>query len=242
MKQKIALLLLFLTVSLFSDTKESYYEKARKEMVDVIQRDVEATRGYLRRERLGNNVIDAMGKVQRHAFVLPRSMRYAYENRPLSIGYAQTISQPYIVAIMTDLLDLKPSDRVLEIGTGSGYQAAVLAEIVKEVYTIEVIRELGISAAKRLKKLGYENIKIRIGDGYYGWKAHAPYDAIIVTAAAGNIPPPLFQQLKPGGKMIIPVKSFSQVQHLVLITKDESGAMTTRQILPVRFVPLTGKH
>ena len=242
MKQKIALLLLFLTISLFADTKENYYEKARKEMVNVIQRDVESTRGYLGREKLGENVINAMGRVKRHEFVLPGSRKYAYENRPLSIGYAQTISQPYIVAIMTDLLDLKPSDRVLEIGTGSGYQAAVLAEIVKEVYTIEVIRELGISAAKRLEKLGYENIKTRIGDGYYGWEAHAPYDAIIVTAATGNIPPPLFKQLKPGGKMIIPVKSFSQVQHLVLISKDENGTMTTRQILPVRFVPLTGKH
>ncbi len=242
MKEKIALLILFLTVSLFSDTNKNYYEEARKEMVAVIQRDVESTRGYLGREKLGENVISAMGRVQRHEFVLPDSRKYAYENRPLSIGYAQTISQPYIVAIMTDLLDLKPSDRVLEIGTGSGYQAAVLAEIVKEVYSIEVIRELGISAAIRLKKLGYKNIKTRIGDGYYGWKAHAPYDAIIVTAAAGNIPPPLFKQLKPGGKMIIPVKSFSQVQHLVLISKEVSGAMTTRQILPVRFVPLTGKH
>ena len=242
MKSKIALLLLLFSVSLFSDTKESDYEKARTKMVDVIQRDVESTRGYLGREKLGQNVIDTMGKVKRHEFVLPDSRKYAYENRPLPIGYAQTISQPYIVAIMTDLLDLKPSDKVLEIGTGSGYQAAILAEIVKEVYTIEVIRELGISAANRLKKLGYKNIKTRIGDGYYGWEAHAPYDAIIVTAVAGNIPPPLFQQLKPGGKMIIPVKSFSQVQYLVLINKDESGAMTTRQILPVRFVPLTGKH
>jgi len=242
MKQKIAFLLLFLSVLVFADTTESYFEKARKKMVDVIQRNVESTRGYLGKDKLGVNVIAAMGRVQRHEFVLPDSRKYAYENRPLSIGYAQTISQPYIVAIMTDLLDLKSSDRVLEIGTGSGYQAAVLAEIVKEVYTIEVIRELGISAEKRLKKLGYKNIKTRIADGYYGWKAHAPYDAIIVTAAAGNIPPPLFKQLKPGGKMIIPVKSFSQVQHLVLISKDENGAMTTRQILPVRFVPLTGKH
>ncbi len=242
MKQKIALILLFLSVSLFGESKESYYEKARKEMVDVIQRDVEATRGYLGREKLGENVINAMAEVKRHKFVPLISRLSAYENRPLPIGYGQTISQPYIVAIMTDLLDLNPSDRVLEIGTGSAYQAAVLAEIVKEVYTIEVIRELGVSARKRLEKLGYKNVKTRIGDGYYGWEAHAPYDAIIVTAAAGNIPPPLFKQLKPGGKMIIPVKSFSQVQHLVLITKEESGAMTTRQILPVRFVPLTGKH
>lgn len=242
MRQKIVLFLLFLSVSLFGETKGSYYEKARKEMVDVIQREVKSTHGYLGRDRLGQNVIDAMGEVKRHKFVPLINRLSAYENRPLPIGYAQTISQPYIVAIMTDLLDLKPSDRVLEIGTGSGYQAAVLAEIVKEVYTIEVIRELGISATKRLEKLGYKNIKTLIGDGYYGWEAHAPYDAIIVTAAAGNIPPPLFKQLKPGGKMIIPVKSFFQVQHLVLIDKDESGAMTTRQILPVRFVPLTGKH
>lgn len=242
MRYKIILFLLFLSISVFADSMESSYEKARKKMLDVIQRDVRETRGYLGRERLEQKVVDAMGKVKRHAFVLPRSRKYAYENRPLPIGYGQTISQPYIVAIMTDLLDLKPSDRVLEIGTGSGYQAAVLAELVKEVYTIEVIRELGISAAKRLEELGYRNIKTRIGDGYYGWESHAPYDAIIVTAAAGNIPPPLFRQLKPGGRMIIPVKSFSQVQYLVLITKDKHGAMKTRQILPVRFVPLTGKH
>ncbi len=211
-------------------------------MVDVIQREVKSTRGYLGRERLGKNVIDAMEKVPRHAFVLPMNRKYAYENRPLPIGYGQTISQPYIVAIMTDLLDLDPSDRVLEIGTGSGYQAAVLAEVVKEVYTIEVIGELGVAASNRLEKLGYKNIKTRIGDGYYGWKEHAPYDAIIVTAAAGNIPPPLLQQLKPGGRMIIPVKSLFQVQHLILVSKDDKGAITTRQILPVRFVPLTGKH
>lgn len=242
MPQKIVLFLLFLSVSLLGDTKVDYYEKARKEMVTVIQKEVESTKGYLGRERLGDNVIDAMGRVKRHAFVPLYSQLYAYKNRPLPIGYAQTISQPYIVAVMTDLLDLKTSDRVLEIGTGSGYQAAVLAEIVKEVYTIEVISALGISAEKRLEKLGYKNIKTRIDDGYYGWKEHAPYDAIIVTAAAGNIPPALFQQLKPGGKMIIPVSSFSQVQHLVLINKDENGTMSTRQILPVRFVPLTGKH
>ena len=165
MKQKIAFLLLFLSVSLFGDTKDGYYEKARKEMVDVIQREVKSTRGYLGRDRLGQHVIDAMGEVKRHKFVPLINRLSAYENRPLPIGYAQTISQPYIVAIMTDLLDLKPSDRVLEIGTGSGYQAAVLAEIAKEVYTIEVIRELGISAAKRLEKLGYKNIKTRIEIG-----------------------------------------------------------------------------
>jgi len=242
MRKKIALFILFLSVSLWGDTQNDYYDKARQEMVTIIEREVESTQGYLRRDKLGAEVINAMKSVKRHAFVPKKSRKYAYANRPLPIGYAQTISQPYIVAIMTDLLDLDSSDRVLEIGTGSGYQAAVLGEIVKEVYTIEVIRELGILAAKRLEKLGYQNIKIRIGDGYYGWEAHAPYDAIIVTAAAGNIPPPLLKQLKPGGKMIIPVKSFSQVQHLILITKNQDGKITTRQVLPVRFVPLTGKH
>ena len=143
---------------------------------------------------------------------------------------------------MTDLLDLKHSDRVLEIGTGSGYQAAVLAEIVEEVYTIEVIGELGVAAAKKLEELGYKNVKTEIGDGYYGNEENAPYDAIIVTAAAGHIRPPLLKQLKPGGKMIIPVKSFFHVQHLILVSKDERGTVSTRQIMPVIFVPLTGKH
>jgi len=208
MRQKIALFLLFLSVSLFGDTTENYYEKARKGMVNIIEEEVDDTEWYTGKSKLAKATINAMESVKRHKFVPLLSRLNAYENRPLSIGYGQTISQPYIVAIMTDLLDLKHSDKVLEIGTGSGYQAAVLAEIVKEVYTIEVISELGVSAAKRLEKLGYKNINTRIGDGYYGWEAHAPYDAIIVTAAAGNIPPPLLKQLKPGGKMIIPVKSY----------------------------------
>ncbi|MEA3372327.1 MAG: protein-L-isoaspartate(D-aspartate) O-methyltransferase [Campylobacterota bacterium] len=240
----IGLTVAFLCCSslLHSGIIEDQYDKARKNLVEIIEKEVEDTRGYLGKRKLSKTTIDAMGSVKRHKFVPLISRLSAYENRPLSIGYGQTISQPYIVAVMTDLLDLKESDRVLEIGTGSGYQAAVLAEIVKEVYTIEVISELGVTAAKRLEMLGYENIKTEIGDGYYGWEAHAPYDAIIVTAAAGHIPPPLLKQLKPGGKMIIPVKSFYYVQHLILVSKDEKGAITTRQILPVRFVPLTGKH
>lgn len=240
----IGLILVFLlgSTSLPAGMIEKQYDKAREEMVGIIKEEVKSTRGYLGKEKLSKTTIDAMGSVKRHEFVPLASRLSAYENRPLSIGYAQTISQPYIVAIMTDLLDLKSSDRVLEIGTGSGYQAAVLAEIVKEVYTVEVIGELGNAAKKRLARLGYKNVKAVIGDGYYGWKEHAPYDAIIVTAAAGNIPPPLLGQLKPGGRMIIPVKSYFQVQHLILISKDEKGTMTTRQILPVRFVPLTGKH
>ncbi|MEE8589471.1 MAG: protein-L-isoaspartate(D-aspartate) O-methyltransferase [Sulfurimonadaceae bacterium] len=240
----IGLTLVFLLGStlLHSDIIEKQYDKARKSLVEVIEKEVEETRGYLGKGKLSKTTIDAMGSVKRHKFVPLINRIRAYENRPLPIGYGQTISQPYIVAVMTDLLDLKHSDRVLEVGTGSGYQAAVLAEIVKEVYTIEVISELGVAAAKKLEKLGYKNVKTEIGDGYYGNEENAPYDAIIVTAAAGHIPPPLLKQLKPGGKMIIPVKSFYYVQHLILVSKDEKGAITTRQTLPVRFVPLTGDH
>jgi len=240
--RSIVCILFFIGASLQAEMQSDQYADARKEMVNVIQKEVESTRGYLGRDRLKQSVIDAIAKVERHRFVPDDRIQYAYENRPLPIGHGQTISQPYIVAIMTDLLDINASDRVLEIGTGSGYQAAILAEIAKEVYTVEVIRELGIQAAKRLKKLGYDTIKTRISDGYYGWKEYAPYDAIIVTAASGSIPPPLLQQLKAGGKMLIPVGALSRVQQLILISKDQNGTISTRQILPVRFVPLTGKH
>ncbi len=239
---RLTLLFLLSSTLLHSDIIENQYDRARKSLVEIIEKEVEETRGYLGKEKLSKTTIHAMESVKRHEFIPLINRIRAYENRPLPIGYGQTISQPYIVAIMTDLLDLKHSDRVLEIGTGSGYQAAVLAEIVNKVYTIEVISELGLAAAKRLERLGYKNIKTEIGDGYYGNEANAPYDAIIVTAAAGHIPPPLLKQLKPGGKMIIPVKSFYYVQHLILVSKNEQGAITTRQILPVRFVPLTGDH
>jgi protein-L-isoaspartate(D-aspartate) O-methyltransferase len=227
---------------LHAQSRPDPYEKARKNLMEVIKNEVRETKGYLGREKLSETTILAMEKVKRHEFV-PFLRRYeAYENRPLPIGYGQTISQPYIVAIMTDLLDLEAGDRVLEIGTGSGYQAAVLAEIVDEVYTVEVIGELGSAAKKRLERLGYRNVTTKIGDGYYGWEEHAPFDAIIVTAAAGHVPPPLIKQLKPGGIMIIPVKSFFYIQYLILVSKDKKGAVTTRQTLPVRFVPLTGEH
>ncbi|WP_206598056.1 protein-L-isoaspartate(D-aspartate) O-methyltransferase [Sulfurovum riftiae] len=241
MQTKILFFLLFVSVFLLGG-EEGQYVQARKGMVETIEREVGSTSGYLGRERLKQSVIDAMGKVPRHRFVPQKRRKYAYENRPLPIGHGQTISQPYIVAVMTDLLDINASSRVLEVGTGSGYQAAILAEIAKEVYTIEVIKELAATAEKTLRTLGYKNIRTRIGDGYYGWEAYAPYDAIIVTAASGSIPPPLLKQLKPGGRMIIPVGGFSRVQHLILVRKDLNGSITTRQILPVRFVPLTGKH
>jgi len=218
------------------------YAAARAAMVETIAAEVRATSLELDREALDPRVLAALGKVPRHAFVPPDLRGAAYFNRPLPIGYGQTISQPYIVAVMTDLLKPRPGDRVLEVGTGSGYQAAVLAELVERVYTIEIIEALGKQAAARLRSLGYDNVTVRIGDGYYGWKEHAPFDAIIVTAAAGHIPPPLIAQLKPGGRMVIPVGSRFFVQQLVVVNKDKQGNITTRQTLPVRFVPLTGRH
>lgn len=218
------------------------YTRQRMELVRIIEQDVRETSVYLDSETLDPRVMKVIAEVPRHQFVPDSQRRYAYRNRPLPIGHGQTISQPYIVAIMTDLLKLTPEDRVLEVGTGSGYQAAVLAELVKQVYSIEIIEPLGKRAGDLLEKLGYDNIETRIGDGYYGWKAHAPFDAIIVTAAADHIPPPLIAQLKPGGRMMIPVGSRFMTQQLVVVEKDMHSNVTTRLILPVRFVPLTGAH
>ena len=180
----------------------------------------------------------AMGKVPRHRFVPALQDLFAYDNRPLPIGEGQTISQPYIVALMTDLLDPKPTDTVLEVGTGSGYQAAVLAELVAKVYTIEIVEALGLRARQVLAE--YRNVEVRVGDGYGGWPAAAPFDAIIVTAAPAAVPQPLIDQLKPGGRMVIPVGGPSDVQHLLLVEKQSDGRTTTRRTLSVRFVPLTG--
>jgi len=218
------------------------YVAARQELVHLIEDDVRATSAYLGQESLDSRVLTALASVPRHEFVPPELRSLAYENRPLPIGHGQTISQPYIVAIMTDLLKLDSQARVLEIGTGSGYQAAILAELVDEVYSIEIIKTLAEQAASRLARLGYQNVTTKQGDGYYGWEQYAPFDAIIVTAAASHIPPPLITQLKVGGRMIIPVGSLFMAQELLLITKEEGEKITTRQILPVRFVPLTGKH
>ena len=187
------------------------------------------------------NVLKAMRIVPRHALIRAGEQRYAYADHPLPIGEGQTISQPYIVAFMTEALKLKPDSRVLEIGTGSGYQAAVCAEIAREVYTIEIVEELAKSAKERLKELGYPNVFVRAGDGYFGWEEKAPFDAIIGTAAAGRIPPPLLEQLKPGGRMILPHESSSGLQYLVLITKDDKGNISSKRVMPVRFVPMTGR-
>ena len=184
-------------------------------------------------------VLKAMRKVPRHEFVPPNMEARAYEDNPLPIGEEQTISQPYIVALMTELLGLKGGERVLEIGTGSGYQAAVLAEIAGQVYTIEILEPLATSAKKRLAAMGYKNITVRCGDGYKGWKEHAPFDAIIVTAAPDHVPQPLVDQLKPGGKMVIPVGNF--LQELKVLTKKSDGTVVEKNVLPVRFVPMTGE-
>jgi len=218
------------------------FQAARHEMLQAIEQLTVQTAQDTGRPSLDPRVLAALRKVQRHSFVPPGQQRYAYENRPLPIGHGQTISQPYIVALMTDLAQVEPGDAVLEIGTGSGYQAAVLAELTKAVYTIEIIEPLGKSAEERLGRLGYRNVKVKVADGYYGWPEAGPFDAIMVTAAASHIPPPLVKQLKPGGRMVIPVGTAFLTQHLMLIEKQSDGSVINRQILPVRFVPLTGGH
>jgi protein-L-isoaspartate(D-aspartate) O-methyltransferase len=238
------LIVIGLILLLFSShvIAEDDFQQQRRALVDIIKADVERTRDFLKQESLDERVFDAIRKVPRHEFVSDDQRPYAYQNRPLPIGYGQTISQPYIVAVMTDLLELKKTDRVLEVGTGSGYQAAILAELADSVYTIEIVEELGKQAADNLKRAGYGAVHTRIGDGYYGWETAAPFDGVVVTAVASHIPPPLIKQLKPGGRMIIPVGAQFMTQYLVLVTKGADGKVTTRQILPVTFVPLTGAH
>jgi len=221
---------------------EHEFHKERLALVEAIQNDVRRTSAHLDKESLDEQVLDAMRQVPRHLFVPRNSQADAYQNRPLAIGHGQTISQPYIVAIMTDLLKPESNHRVLEVGTGSGYQAAVMSTLTAEVFSLEIIEPLGNQASQLLQQLGYQNVQVRIGDGYYGWEEHAPFDAIIVTAAANHVPPPLVKQLRPGGRMIIPVGSAFMVQQLVLIEKNLDGIVTLKQILPVRFVPLTGQH
>ncbi len=218
------------------------YTRQRQQMVSAIEDDVHLTERHINKKSFNQIVMQAMNTVPRHEFV-PAEMRdKAYENRPLPVGYGQTISQPYIVALMTDLLQPQSDQRVLEIGTGSAYQAAVLSRLVAQVYSIEIIEELGKSSSKLLTRLGYDNVETRIADGYNGWPQYAPFDSIIVTAAISHIPPPLVQQLKKGGRMIIPVGTRFQTQYLTLVEKDLQGEVTTRQLLPVIFVPFTGGH
>lgn len=220
-------------------TAQDRYAPQRERMAQEIAAMARETGVETGRPVFSERVMASLRKVERHRFVPPPQEPSAYENRPLPIGNSQTISQPYIVALMTDLLDPKPGDVVLEVGTGSGYQAAVLAEIVARVYTIEIVAALGRKATETLTALGYRNVVTRIGDGYNGWAEQAPFDAIIVAAAAPEIPQPLIDQLKPGGRMVIPLGGRFDVQQLLVIDKKADGATVSRSTIPVRFVPLT---
>ncbi len=217
------------------------YEAQRNRMVEEIAALTRDTRFETNRAALSARVMAAMAKVPRHEFVSTSQLLNAYANRPLPIGLGQTISQPYIVALMTDLMEVKPGDRVLEIGTGSGYQAAVLSALAGTVYTIEIVEPLGREATERLSRLGYRNVVTRIGDGYQGWPGEAPFDSIMVTAAPREVPQPLIDQLKPGGRLVVPVGGQAAGQSLLLIEKQPDGTVRRRTVLAVRFVPLTDK-
>jgi protein-L-isoaspartate(D-aspartate) O-methyltransferase len=208
-------------------------------MLEDIRASVRETADHTGRAELHPRVMDAMATVPREDFVLPEYRHLAYRNSPLPIAAGQTISQPLIVALMTDLLDPQPSDVVLEVGTGSGYQAAVLSHLVKHVYSVEIVEVLAQQSAAVLEEKGYDNVTVRAGDGYAGWPEHAPFDGIIVTAAAEKIPPPLLEQLKPGGKLVIPVGEHHGYQELLLVEVGEGGEPVRQSVLPVRFVPLT---
>jgi protein-L-isoaspartate(D-aspartate) O-methyltransferase len=233
--------LLLAAAAAIAEPDDGRHAEQRTELVEEV-RDAARFAGDVTEGGFADNVMRSMATVPRHAFVPGDERRYAYENRPLPIGHGQTISQPYIVALMTHLMQPETGDVVLEIGTGSGYQAAILSELVDRVYTIEIIEPLHLEGTARLERLGYDNVTTKLGDGYYGWEEHAPYDAIVVTAAASHVPPPLIRQLRPGGRLIIPVGDRFLTQQLLLIEKGESGEIVTRQIAAVRFVPLTGEH
>ena len=237
----LVFLALWASAEVLAEEPDGLFEARREGMVREVLADMAATAAETGRGTLSSAVLEALRRVPRHRFVPEKLVDAAYENRPLPIGYGQTISQPFIVALMTELLDLPENATVLEIGTGSGYQAAVLAHVAKDVYTVEILPPLGQSAEARLKALGYANVHVKIDDGYFGWKEHAPFDGILVTAAAPHIPPPLLQQLKPEGKLVVPVGPPFLTQYLTVVEKARDGTVTTRQVLPVAFVPLTGR-
>ena len=214
-------------------------EAPREDMLAVITAGAFALRDTIGKNAFDERVMTAMGKVPRHEFVPIELQPYAYANIPLPIGFEKTISQPFIVALMTDLLDIKPHDSVLEIGTGLGYQTAILAQLARKVYSVEIIEELGQKAKQRLRQQGCSNVELKIADGYHGWSAHAPFDKVIVTAAPDLIPPPLIHQLKAGGKMVIPA-GLPNTQQLILAEKLANGRMTIKEILSVRFSQLEG--
>jgi protein-L-isoaspartate(D-aspartate) O-methyltransferase len=216
--------------------------RAKARLLEEIEEDARQTAAWTGRARFSDAVMAAMAGVPRHTFVPEAERECAYTNRPRPIGHGQTISQPFIVALMTDLIEPRPDQVVLEIGTGSGYQAAVLAELVARVYTIEIVPELARSAAARLAELGYDGVEVRAGDGWHGWPEHGPYDAIVVTAAGPDIPPALVEQLKPGGRMVLPLRGAGGAEQLTVVTKRVDGGIDSRDVLPVMFVPLTGDH
>lgn len=216
---------------------EDLFESLRAEMMAEVIAEAALTGSHTGRAAFDERVVGVIGRIPRHEFVPVELQPYAYLNRPLPIGYEKTISQPFIVALMTDLLELAPEDIVLEIGAGAGYQAAVLSELVQQVYSVDIIEELAAGAEKRLHRLGYNNISVKVANGYYGLAAHAPYDKIMVTAACELIPPPLLAQLKPGGRMVLPT-GIPEKQALTLVEKSAEGRLSTRDVLPVRFSEL----
>lgn len=217
---------------------KAQFAEARRRLVEIIEAEARQTASWTGRPRFSERVMAALAAVPRHEFVPDREQASAYDNRPLAIGHGQTISQPYIVAVMTDLLDLGPDDRVLEVGTGCGYQAAVLAAVAGQVYSLEVVPALAEAARRRLERLGYGNIHVRVGDGYAGWLEQAPFDAIIVTAAPREVPDALAQQLAPGGRLVIPVGAAGDTQMLYRCVREADGSLTKEQKLPVAFVPM----
>jgi protein-L-isoaspartate(D-aspartate) O-methyltransferase len=224
-----------------SETAESEFETMREEMVEVIAAYALLSSDRTQKEQFDTRVMEAIARVPRHDYVPNELQDVAYANIPLPIGHGKTISQPFIVALMTDLLDLQEDDRVLEIGTGLGYQAAILAELVDRVYSVEIIEELGLEAAERLGGAGYGNIQVKIGDGGQGWPENGPYDKVIVTAAPELAPPALIEQLKPGGRLVIPAGLEDQ-QQLMLMEKDMTGRMSATEIIPVVFSRLITAH
>jgi len=234
--------ILWLLLAVVSMTTRAEVPAERQVMLQLVRDSVRESASYTGIAELSDKVMAAMGAVPREAFVLPEYQHLAYRNAPLPIKAGQTISQPLIVALMTELLDPQPGDVILEVGTGSGYQAAVLAQLVKHVYSVEIVEYLAQSAAEVLQQQGYNNVTVRAGDGYAGWPEHAPFDGIIVTAAAPELPPPLLQQLKPGGKLVIPVGEPGGHQELLAVEVGTNGDIARESILPVRFVPLTGER
>lgn len=217
------------------------YAALRRQMIETIAIHALHVGNAIGEQGLGNRVMEVMGRVARHEFVPAELRPHAYIDHPLPIGFGKTISQPFMVALMTDLLDVQASDSVLEIGTGLGYQAAVLADLAEQVYTVEIIGELALAARSRLEDLGYANVEVRLGDGSKGWPEHAPFDKVIVTAAPELVPPSLITQLKPGGRMVVPA-GLEDDQRLMLVEMDDAGNLKTREVLPVCFSPLVTIH